>query len=99
MHKKSQVVNCLKTLISESEAAGLRIKEMLNDGGTEFNNSEVKAHLASKRISNQISMPYTPEQNSDAERKNRILVECAWYLIHTKELPIKRWAEAINTSV
>ncbi|GBO34279.1 hypothetical protein AVEN_151205-1 [Araneus ventricosus] len=72
--KKSEVVNCLKTCISESEAAGHRIKELLSDGGTEFNNSEVKALLASKGISNRISMPYTPEQNGATERENRTLV-------------------------
>ncbi|GBM36847.1 Copia protein [Araneus ventricosus] len=99
MCKKSEVVNCLKRFIGESEAAGHRIKELLSDGGTSFNNSEVKALLASKGIINRISMPYTPEQNGAAERENRTLVECAQSLIHTKELPIKLWAEAINTSV
>ncbi|GBN11684.1 Retrovirus-related Pol polyprotein from transposon TNT 1-94 [Araneus ventricosus] len=97
--KKSEVVNCLKTFISESEAAGHRIKELLSDGGTEFNNSEVKAVLASKGISTLIAMTYTPEQNGAAERENRSSVKCARFLIHTKELPIKLWAEAINTSV
>ncbi|GBO19890.1 hypothetical protein AVEN_240190-1 [Araneus ventricosus] len=72
--KKSEVVNCLKTCISESEVAGHRIKELLSDGGTEFNNSEVKVLLASKGISNRISMPYTLEKNGATERENRTLV-------------------------
>ncbi|GBN09903.1 hypothetical protein AVEN_184699-1 [Araneus ventricosus] len=41
LRRKSEVVNCLKTFISESEAAGHKIKELLSHGGTEFNNSEV----------------------------------------------------------
>ncbi|GBM01296.1 hypothetical protein AVEN_170347-1 [Araneus ventricosus] len=99
MRKKSEVVNCLKTFIIDSEAAGHQIKELLIDGGTEFSNSEVKVLLASKGIINHISMPYTPEQNGAAERENRTLVKCARSLIHTIELQIKLWAEAINTSV
>ncbi|GBN42641.1 Retrovirus-related Pol polyprotein from transposon TNT 1-94 [Araneus ventricosus] len=99
MRKKSEVVNCLKTFIIDSEAAGHQIKELLIDGGTEFSNSEVKVLLASKGIINRISMPYTPEQNGAAERENRTLVKCARSLIHTIELQIKLWAEAINTSV
>lgn len=43
-------------------------------------------------------MPYTPEQNDAAERKNRILVEAARLMLHAKNLPIKLWAEAINTA-
>lgn len=44
-------------------------------------------------------MLYTPEQNGAAERENRILVESGRIMIHTKGLPIKRWAEAVNTAV
>ncbi|KAF8785850.1 Retrovirus-related Pol polyprotein like [Argiope bruennichi] len=44
-------------------------------------------------------MPYPPQQNGAAERRNRRLVECARCLVHNKKLPIKLWAEEINTLI
>lgn len=44
-------------------------------------------------------MPYTPEQNGVTERENRTLVESAHSMIHSKDLLIKLWAEAVNTAV
>ncbi|GFT48403.1 integrase catalytic domain-containing protein [Trichonephila clavipes] len=44
-------------------------------------------------------MPYTPQQNGAAERENRTIVECARSIIYAANLPLKLWAEAVNTSV
>lgn len=74
------------------------IKELLCDGGKEFDNTEVKKILESKGINFRKSMPYTPEQNGAAERENRTLVESSRTMIHTKDLPIKLWVEAVNTA-
>jgi hypothetical protein len=41
-------------------------------------------------------VPYTPQQNSVAERKNRTLKEMANCMIQFKGLSLKHWAEAIN---
>ena len=42
------------------------------------------------------SIPYTPQQNGVAERKNRSLKEMATCMMEDKILPPKFWAEAIN---
>jgi len=43
--------------------------------------------------------PYTPQQNGKAKRENRIIVESARTMLQAKGLPVKLWAEAINTAV
>ena len=44
----------------------------------------------------QHSIPYTPQQNGVAERKNRSLKEMATCMLEAKTLPPKFWTEAIN---
>ena len=44
----------------------------------------------------QHSIPYTPQQNGVAERKNRSLKEMATCMMDSKTLPPKFWAKAIN---
>ena len=44
----------------------------------------------------QHTIPYTPQQNGVAERKNRALKEMANCMIQSKGLSLKYWAEAIN---
>ena len=45
-----------------------------------------------------MSAPYTHEQNGIAERENRFVVETVRSMLHAKDLPIKLWAEAVNTA-
>ena len=42
------------------------------------------------------SVPYTPQQNGVAERKNKSLKEMPTCLLHGKHLPASLWAKAIN---
>ncbi|GFX87753.1 retrovirus-related Pol polyprotein from transposon TNT 1-94 [Trichonephila clavipes] len=44
-------------------------------------------------------MPCTPQRNGAAERENRTIVESARSIIYATNLPLKLWAEAVNTSV
>ena len=44
----------------------------------------------------QHSIPYTPEQNGVAERKNRSLKEMATCMMEAKNLPPNFWDEDIN---
>jgi hypothetical protein len=41
-------------------------------------------------------LPYTPEQNRVAERKNRSLKEMASFILPAKSLPQRLWDEALN---
>eukprot|EP00253_Pinus_taeda_P002752 PITA_02752 len=44
----------------------------------------------------QHTVPYTPQQNGVAERKNRTLMEMANCMLQSKGLSLSFWAEAIN---
>jgi hypothetical protein len=41
-------------------------------------------------------VPYTPEKNGVAERKNKSLKEMASCMLHAKSLPQRLWVEALN---
>ncbi|KAG8194444.1 hypothetical protein JTE90_011053 [Oedothorax gibbosus] len=87
LEHKNEVSNYLQVFLKEFSNAGITVKELLTDGGTEFKNSEVQKILESWGITHRVSMPYSPEQNGYAERENRTIVECSRSLIHSKELP------------
>jgi hypothetical protein len=44
----------------------------------------------------QHTVPYIPQQNGAAKRKNRTLKEMENYMLHERALPPKLWVEAIN---
>ena len=44
----------------------------------------------------QHSIPYTPQQNGVAERKNKSLKEMATCMMEAKTFPLNFWDEAIN---
>jgi len=54
--------------------------------------------LRPKRISLETTALFTSEQNGRAERDNRLLIESARAILYAKNLPVKLWAEAINTA-
>ena len=47
-------------------------------------------------IQQQHTVPYTPQQNGVAERKNHTLKEMANYMIQSKGLSLQYWDEDIN---
>jgi transposase InsO family protein len=55
----------------------LRIKKIRSDNGTEFKNSQIEGFLEEEGIKHEFSSPYTPQQNSVVERKNRTLLDMA----------------------
>ncbi|MCO5594752.1 hypothetical protein L7F22_048785 [Adiantum nelumboides] len=65
------------------------------DRGGEYMSGAFKDFLGKKGIKHQCTMPYTPQQNGVAERKNRSLMEMARCMLKAKSLPHKRWMEAV----
>ncbi|GBN07657.1 Retrovirus-related Pol polyprotein from transposon TNT 1-94 [Araneus ventricosus] len=96
--EKSEVKEMLSRFLSEMKNAGYMLKELLTDGGGEFNNSEFPQVIQKESLSHRILMPYTPEQNGVIERENIILVEAARSMLYARNLPKKLWAEAQNTA-
>ena len=73
-----------------------KIKSIRSDGGGEYVKRDFQNFYESEGIQMENSVPYTPQQNGVAERKNRSLKEMATCLLHAKLLPPSLWAEAVN---
>lgn len=99
LRQKSEVCCRLKQFLAEAKTMGHVVKELLTDGGGEFNNRDVKTVVHEYGINHRITMPYTPEQNGAAERENRTVMEAVRSMLHSSNLPNKLWAEAANTAV
>jgi hypothetical protein len=54
------------------------------------------SYYTTEDIQMQHTVPYTPQQNGVAKRKNRTLKEMANCMIQSKGLSLKYWAEEIN---
>jgi hypothetical protein len=59
-------------------------------------NNNFTSYCTTQGIQMQHTIPYTPQQNGVAERKNHTLKEMANCMIQSKGLSLQYWAEAIN---
>ena len=50
-------------------------------------------------IRREFTVPYNPQQNRVAERKNRSIIGAAKAMLHDQELLLFLWVEACNTVV
>lgn len=97
--KKNEVLNVFKQYKNIVENyCGKRIKYLQSDNGLEYCNKEFDELLKENGIQRRLTVPYTPQQNGLAERKNRTLIETARSLMLQSGVPSKFWAEAINTA-
>ena len=78
---------------------GKSVVRLRTDNGTEYVNKFFSDFMNCNNIINETSVPYTPEQNGRAEREMRTIVEMARTMIHSKNLDVNLWAEAVNTAV
>jgi hypothetical protein len=76
--------------------SGHQIQRLRTDNGGEYVNNNFTNYCTTQGIQMQHIIPYTPQQNCVAERKNRTLKEMANCMIQSKGLSLKYWAKAIN---
>jgi transposase InsO family protein len=77
---------------------GNRLKILRSNNEGEYTSRQFEAYLVKEGIKHQLTVPYTPQQNGVSERRNRILMEMARCLLYEKKMPLKFWAEAVNTT-
>ncbi|GJZ77597.1 putative ribonuclease H-like domain-containing protein, partial [Tanacetum coccineum] len=68
------------------------------DNGTEFKNKVMNQFCEIKGIKREFSVARTPQQNGEAESKNRTLIEAVRTMLVDLKLPTTFWAEAVNTA-
>jgi hypothetical protein len=97
LREKSQTQETLKKFLRRAQNEfELRIKKIRRDNGTEFKNSHIEGFLEEEVIKHELSSPYTPQQNSVVERKNRTLLDMARTMLDEYKTTDRFWAEAIN---
>ncbi|MCO5564150.1 hypothetical protein L7F22_017806 [Adiantum nelumboides] len=93
---KSDVFAIFQHYVSMVEnETGCKVQTLRTDRGGEYMSDAFKDFLGKKGIKHQCTMPYTPQQNGVAERKNRSLMEMARCMLKAKSLPHKLWMEAV----
>ncbi|GJX39695.1 retrovirus-related pol polyprotein from transposon TNT 1-94 [Tanacetum coccineum] len=97
LRKKSQAPTVIMSFIRMVENQNdVKVKQIKTDNGNKFRNHELESFCDEKRISQNFSSPYTPEQNGVAERKNRTLIEAARTMLKGSVLSKHFWTEAVR---
>ena len=100
MKNKSEVESLFQAFVARVENETKRkVRILRSDNGGEFIGKTFADWLAIKGIKHETSAPHSPEQNGVAERSNRTIMEAARSLLHSKGIPCKLWAEAVNCAV
>ena len=90
MKHKSEVFGLFKVFKALVEnQCGRKLKALRSDNGGEYVKNVFINYCADAGIHMQHSIPYTPQQNGVAERKNRSLKEMATCMMEAKTLPPK----------
>ena len=88
--QKSEVFEIFKVFKDLVERlTGNYIKVLRNDNGKEYVNKKLKQLCEENGIQMQHSVPYTPQQNGVAERKNKALKEMVACMLEAKYLSPK----------
>ena len=75
---------------------GKKIKRIRSDRGGEYTSELFKEYCVREGIIHEYSIPYTPQQNGVAERRNTALMDMVTSMISHVRLPLFLWGEALN---
>ena len=75
-----------------------KIKRVCSDRGGEYFSNEFSEFCAERGIIHERALPYSPQSNGIAERKNRSLTDLVNAMLETAGLPKEWWGEAILTA-
>jgi transposase InsO family protein len=64
-----------------------------------YTSNKFVEYCAAEGIKKELTIPYNPQQNGVAERKNKTIVGATHAMIHDYGLPMFLWDEACCTSV
>jgi transposase InsO family protein len=73
---------------------GKKIKILRSDNGGEYTSKDFSDFCVEAGIKREHIVPYNPQQNGVAERKNRSIVEATKEMIHDRSLLMFMWEEA-----
>ena len=96
---KSEALDCFRRYMRLVEnQLDKSIKVLRTDRGREYLSEQLKELCDEKGIARQLMMPYTPQQNGVAERRNQTLLEMVRSMMARANLPISYWGDALLTA-
>jgi transposase InsO family protein len=97
---KGATANAIKHIqaVAENES-GSKLRVLRTDNGDEFTSAEFASYCADEGIQRHFSLPYSPQQNGVAERRNQTVVAMARALLKQRGMPARFWGEAVMTAV
>jgi hypothetical protein len=78
---------------------GRHLRVFRTDNGKEFDSYKYDELCRASGIKRELTVPYNPQQNGVAERKNRTICEAARAMMYDQNLPLSVWAKAASTAV
>jgi transposase InsO family protein len=63
-----------------------------SENGGEYTSKEFINFCIEAGIKRELTVPYNPQQNGVAERKNKTIIEATKAMIHDQSLPMTLWA-------
>lgn len=99
VRRKSETLEKIKEFVEMAKTQfGRKPKILRSDRGGEYIGNQVRNYLKSNGIVGQLTVPYSPQQNGVAERKNRYIVEMARCMLIDAKLDDRFWGEAVVTA-
>jgi transposase InsO family protein len=99
LQDKYETQGTLKRFLSRAQNEfELKVKKIWSNNGFEFKNLQIKEYLEEEGIKHEFSAPYTPQQNSVVERKNKTLIDMARTILGEYKMPERFWPEDVNTA-
>jgi transposase InsO family protein len=100
MKTKDEVFNRFQEFRAQVEnLTGKKIKVLRSDNGGEYTSRDFSDFCKEAGIKRELIVPYNPQHNGVAERKNRSIVEASKAMIHDQDLPMFLWGEASSTTM
>ena len=96
---RSEALDCFKrysTLVENQ--LNIKIKFLRTDRGREYLSNLFKAYCDEKGIARQLTIPYMPQQNGVAERRNMTLLDMVRSMMVQVKLPISFLGDPLMTT-
>ena len=75
------------------------VQKIRSDNGGEYTSCQFSKFCKDRGIFHQFTNPYSPEENGVSEHLTHTLIEAARPMMYHSNVPLKFWAEAVNTAI
>jgi transposase InsO family protein len=89
---KDEAAMALKRFQAEAQTEARRkLRTLCTNRGNEFTSNELVAHFVATGVKRHLTAPYSPQQNSVVESRNRTVVGMARCMLKARKMPSCFW--------